>query len=205
MRRKNFLFLKSILTFLIMIFCIFKFNQALMVKLSLKDLTIGSDAIIVGEVIKIQSQWSLDKSIILSIATLQIHEIFKGNVNNNQIFIQYAGGEVGDIGLKVTDMPSFQEKEKVLVFLKSIKDLTNIKHSPVVCLGIFPAYSTFGAAQGKYSIDKDGMAQKSGYDLISKHDDRDVFLPLTDLKSRIKSIIRLNMEKRERAREKNKH
>lgn len=198
-------FLKSALTFFIMILCVFKFNQALMVKLSLKDLTIGSDAIVVGEVIEIQSQWSLDKSIILTIATLQIHEILKGNVQSNQIFIQYPGGKVGDIGLKVTDMPSFHKKEKVLVFLKSIKNLTDIKHSPIVCLSIFPAYSPFGAAQGKYSIDKDGMAQKSGYVLISKDDERDVFLSLADLKSRIKSIIRQEIEKSERAREKNKH
>lgn len=176
-----------------------------MIKLSLKELTIGADAIVLGEVREIQSQWSMDGSVILTIVTLQIHETLKGKINNNQILIQHPGGEVGDIGLKVSDMPSFQLKERVLVFLKPITNLTNTKHSPIVCLNIFPAFNTFGAAQGKYSIDKDGMAHKSGYVLVSRDDERGVSIHLADLKSRIKSILQQDLKKRERAREKSKH
>ncbi|UCC39655.1 MAG: hypothetical protein JSV96_18065 [Candidatus Aminicenantes bacterium] len=202
---RNSLSLKSVLIFFVLIFCVSKFNQALMVELSLKELTVGADAIILGEVKKVQSQWSVDGSIILTIATLQVHEMLKGEISSSQIIIQYPGGEVGDIGLKVSDTPSFGLEEKVLVFLKSITNLSSTEHSPVVCLNIFPSFSTFGAAQGKYSIDKDGIAQKSGYALISKEDERDMSLPLADLKLKIKSLLKQKSEKRERAHEKKKH
>lgn len=176
-----------------------------MIKLSLEKLTIGADAIILGEVKNIQCQWSMDRSIILTISTLQIHEILKGNVNNNQVLVQHPGGEVGDLGLKVSDMPSFQPNEMVLVFLRSITDITNTRHSPIITLNFLPVFSIFGAAQGKYSIDSNRIAHKSGYDLMSGDPESDKALPLTDLKAMIKSILKKQSEEREKLHEKIKH
>jgi len=196
---------KSFLILFILIFSLSNFTQALMIKLSLRKLTIEADAIILGEVKNIQCQWSIDKSIILTIVTLQIHEILKGNINSHQVLIQYPGGEVGDIGLKVSDMPSFRPNEMVLVFLKSITDITNIRHSPIITLNFLPVFSIFGAAQGKYSIDSNGIAHKSGYRLISKDYEPDMSLPLAELKSNIERILHQNQKEREKTREKIKH
>jgi len=160
-----------------------------MIKLSLRKLTNTADTIVLGEVENIQCEWSMDKSTILTIVTLRIHEILKGDFYGTQILIQHPGGKIGDIGLEVSDMPTFQTKERVLVFLKSIINITDTKNSPTVSLNLLPSFSVFGWAQGKYSIDSNEMAHKSGYELISEDREQDETLSLTDLKTKIYSII----------------
>ena len=169
-----------------------------MIKLSLERLTMDSDAIVYGEVKTIQSQWSIDGSIILTVVTLQVHGILKGNVINDQVLIQYPGGKVGDISLQVEDTPSFQMDEKVIVFLKSIRDVMDIKHSPIIALNIFQAFSVFGAAQGKYSIDNNQIARKWGYSLLDKEGDKDNVLTLLELEARVKVIVKEDLKKRKK-------
>jgi len=205
-RRKRKLFtLRLFLTFFILFFFVCNFNHALMIKLSLKKLCLGADAIIFGEVKEIQSQWSLDGSIILTIVTLQIHETLKGKTYTDQVLIQYPGGKVGELALQVEDTPSFRMDEEVLVFLKFIKNVKDIKHSPVIALSIFQPFSVFGAAQGKYSIDSLGIARKSGYTLISKEKEPDRSLHLSNLKAKIRNFLRNNSKKREKVREESKY
>jgi len=205
-RQKRKLFtLRLFLTFFILFFFVCNFNHALMIKLSLKKLCIGADAIIFGEVKEIQSQWSLDGSIILTIVTLQIHETLKGKIYTDQVLIQYPGGEVGDLALQVEDTPSFRMDEEVLVFLKFIKNVKNIKHSPVIALSIFQPFSVFGAAQGKYSIDSRGIARKNGYTLVSKEKESDRSLHLSNLKAKIRNFLQNNSKKREKACEESKY
>lgn len=196
---------KSFFVFSILAFFVLISAQALMVKLSLHKLTTGADAIIVGEVKDIRCEWSLDRQIILSIAAVQIQEVLKGDFYNNKIFIQHPGGTVGDISLKVSDMPTFQTDEKVLVFLKSITDMADPKNSLVVTLNFLPAFRVFGGAQGKYFIDTDGMAQKSGYSLIAKEDKQLRSLTLAELKTMIKKILKQESKKRDKIHEKDKH
>jgi len=160
-----------------------------MVKLSLQDLTNAADAIVLGEVKKIQYEWSMDRSVILTVVTLKIQEVWKRDFYDNQILIQFPGGKIGDIGLKVSDMPTFQKKERVLVFLKSIKNINDSKNSPSVSLNLLPAFSVFGYAQGKYSVDGNGVAHKSEYDLVSKDSEPDSILSLSELKTKIYSIL----------------
>ncbi len=197
--------LRLFLTFFILFFFVCNFNHALMIKLSLKKLCLGADAIIFGEVKEIQSQWSLDRSIILTIVTLQIHETLKGKIYTDQVLIQYPGGKVGDLALHVEDTPSFRMDEEVLVFLKFIKNVKDIKHSPVIALSIFQPSSVLGAAQGKYSIDSRGIARKSGYTLISKEKEPDRSLHLSNLKAKIRNFLQNNSKKREKAREESKY
>ncbi len=197
--------LRLFLTFFILFFFVCNFNHALMIKLSLKKLCLGADVIIFGEAKEIQSQWSLDRSIILTIVTLQIHETLKGKIYTNQVLIQYPGGKVGDLALQVEDAPSFRTDEEVLVFLKFIKNVKDIKHSPVIALSIFRPFSVFGVAQGKYSIDSRGVARKSGYTLISKEKEPDRSLHLSNLKAKIRNFLRNNSKKREKVREESKY
>jgi len=196
---------KSFLVFFILTFFILNSAQALMIKLSLHRLTIEADAIVLGEVENIRCEWSLDKQIILSVVTLRIHEILKGDFYNPEIFIQYPGGTLGDISLRVSDMPTFQSSEKVLVFLKSIADMANTKNSLIVTLNIFPAFEVFGNAQGKYFIDANGIAQKSGYNLFAKDDESDRALSLSVLRVKIRSILKQHSRERIRIHDKSKH
>jgi hypothetical protein len=175
-----------------------------MIKLSLEKLSLESDVIVIGEVKEIQYHWSMDKNTIVTIVTLQIQDVIKGEVNRNQILIQFPGGEIDDIGLRVSDMPTFYPRERTLVFLKSIIDIQNEKNSPYVAMNFWPAYSVFGAAQGKYSIDNKEIARKEGYSLISKEVDSDKTLSLVDLITRIRKSIRQNSLKKKKIREKRK-
>lgn len=202
---RKYLFMRYILTFIILVFCSLSLSKALMIKLSLAKLSIKADAIVLGEIKEIRSQWSIDKSIIMTIVTLQIHEILKGDIDNYQLLIQFPGGEVGDIGLKVSDMPSFKQNEIVLIFLKSISDPTDTKNSPMIALNFLPSFNVFGGAQGKYSIDSNGIAHKSGYRLISKDQEREKSISLENLKAKIKIILKQNREGRERNHEKIRH
>ena len=176
-----------------------------MIKLSLEKLSLESDVIVVGEVKEIQCHWSMDKSTILTIVTLQIQDVIKGGVNRNQILIQFPGGEIDDIGLKVSDMPTFFPHERTLIFLKSIIDIQSEKNSPYVAMNFWPVFSIFGAAQGKYSIDNKEIARKEGYSLISEEADSDKILSLVDLITRIRKSMRQNSHKKKKIREKRKN
>jgi hypothetical protein len=173
-----------------------------MIKLSLERLSMDSDTIVLGEVKDIECQWSMDRSTIMTIVTLQIQDVIKGELRRNQILIQYPGGEIGEIGLKVSDMPDFHLRERTLVFLRSLTDLNDAQNSLLVAMNFWPAFTVFGAAQGKYSIDNKGIARKGGYSLISKKPDSDRTLSLEDLITRIRKSIRQNVPEKKKIREK---
>jgi len=177
-------------------------GHSLMIKLSLERLSMDSDTIVLGEVKDIESQWSMDKSTIVTIVTLKILDVIKGEFHRNQILIQYPGGEIGDIGLKVSDMPDFYLRERTLVFLRSLMDINDAQNSLLVAMNFWPAFTVFGAAQGKYSVDNKGIARKGGYSLISKEPDSDRTLSLEDLITRIRKSIRQNFPKKKKIREK---
>ncbi|KKK86190.1 hypothetical protein LCGC14_2765700, partial [marine sediment metagenome] len=56
-----------------------------------------------------------------------------------EIIVKVRGGEVGDIGLKVSDTPQFREGEEVFLFLRMEK---------------LPLFSVVGLFQGKYTIEE---------------------------------------------------
>lgn len=198
-------FFKSFVSLMIVLLGLVNSNEATMIRLSLEDLSFGSEAIVVGEVEDIQCHWSMDQSSILTVVMLKTLENLKGNFPHDLIFIQYPGGEIGDLGLKVSDTPEFQPKEKVLVFLNSIKNTNDSKNSLAVALNFIPAFEVFGSAQGKYSIDQSGIASKEGYNLILSDSDSEKVLPLNELTKMINRILRKQSKKREKAREKIKY
>jgi hypothetical protein len=133
---------------------------------------------------------------------LKIHERLKGDLPYEHIFVQYPGGEIGDLGLRVSDMPKFEPEERVLVFLSAIKNVKESTNSLIIALNFIPSFEVFGSAQGKYSIDHEGIASKCGYDLLISDSNSDITLPYEELKSRINNILQKQPIKRERTREK---
>ncbi len=133
--------LHSVLIFLLLTEFIAAPGSALMVKKSLEELTSGADSILIGEVKKIESQWNEEKTLIYTYVTISVSQYTKtlSSVKQVQeIIIKMPGGEVGDIGLKVSDTPQFREGEEVFLFLR--KKL--------------PLFSVAGLFQGKYTIEE---------------------------------------------------
>jgi len=163
--------------------------EAIMIKLSLERLSRRADAIIEGMVVDVSSEWSLDHSIIQTVVTLQVQDIAKGDIADSQVLVQYPGGEIGDIGLKVADMPTFQRNEKVLVFMISLIKRPDPKYPQTVWQSPWPAFHILGGAQGKFSIDSHGMARRDGYGLVPAEIDPDAVLPLESLRQKIQQSL----------------
>jgi len=160
-----------------------------MIKVPLADLVQGAQTIVQGRVLEVRSAWSLDNSLIVTLVSLQIQEILKGQAAAPTILIQTPGGQVGDLRLVVSDAPGFNVNETVLVFLKAISTRFSPKISVLALQSEGPVYEVLEKAQGKYSIDAAGLAGKKGYDLLTAAGDNDAALPLSDLKARIKIFL----------------
>lgn len=85
--------------------------------ISLEQKTAKADLIVVGKVTDVQSRWDEPKTIIHTFVSVSIEEIVKGQSPNDKITITLPGGRVGDIADLMPGMPSFQNGERVLVFL----------------------------------------------------------------------------------------
>jgi hypothetical protein len=107
---------------------------ALVEKKSISDLTMDSDNIITGKVLSRESYW--DNGNIFTNVTISVDNRIKGN-SGNQVTVKVRGGTVGDIYEEVSDVPLFDDNEKVLLFLKE--------------------NSVVGWNQGKYSIQNDSI------------------------------------------------
>lgn len=119
---------------------------ALMVRKSIEELTSQADSILIGKVEKIESRWNEERTMIYTYVTISVKQHTKtlsGMAEVKEIIVRVRGGEVGDIGLRVSDTPEFRVGEEVFLFLKREK---------------LPLFSVTGLFQGKYTIE-DGMAR----------------------------------------------
>jgi hypothetical protein len=114
--------------------------QAVMVELSLEQLTHDADLILVGKVESVTSQ--MIKGKIFSFATVAVNSTIKGELEPEQskVMVKFPGGKVGNIGMKVEDSPHYKKDEEVVVFLKKIPGESH--------------YMTAGSSQGKFIVDE---------------------------------------------------
>jgi len=150
---------------------------ALMIGLSIEDLTRASQTVIIGEVEDVKSQWNEDGSSIVTRATVLVSEAVKGKVRDSRVTVEYKGGEVGDVGMRVSDTPSLRKGENVILFLKPDKETR---------AGLIR--SIVGRAQGMYSIGNDGIARKTGFTVVRGKDVIDNSLPVNELVDRIRAV-----------------
>ncbi|MCF6149141.1 MAG: hypothetical protein E3K37_10835 [Candidatus Kuenenia sp.] len=161
--------------------CTFITNaQAIVTGLSTEELTKSSHAVITGTVEDVQSYWSNDRKTIFTSATIKLTEIIRGNIIQNTITVEYEGGEVEGIGLKISDMATLNKGEKILLFLKTAKSKRTEQKENV--------FRIVGRAQGKYFIDKNGIAKKSGFTTINRKEVIDNNIPIETLIDRIKGV-----------------
>ena len=88
---------------------------ALLVKMSLEELSSKADSIIVGQVTDMRSQWE-DRNI-FTYVTLSVEQYIKG-AGDSQVTIKTLGGTVGNLGQRVSDTPSFHIDERAVLFLR---------------------------------------------------------------------------------------
>ena len=134
--------LHSVLIFLLLTGFLASQTSALMVRKSIEELTSQADSILIGEVKKIESQWNEERTLIYTYVTISVKQYTKALSRQEQIeeiIVKVPGGEVGDIGLKVSDTPQFREGEEVFLFLRSEE---------------VPVFLVAGLFQGKYTIEE---------------------------------------------------
>jgi hypothetical protein len=150
---------------------------AFMTGLSTEELTRSSEAVVVGNVEDIESRWNEDGTSIVTTASVVVEEIVRGRVIYQRITVEYEGGEIGEIGLKVSDVSPLEGGERVLLFLKSVKNKRN-GH----------AYSIVGKGQGKYTVGRDGIARKRGFSLNARREVVDNDTPVERLIQKIRNV-----------------
>ncbi len=144
----------TVLVLFLLLFCFLSYSSALMIGMSTRSLSRESELVIKGDVVDIVCQWTEDRSAIFTTATLKVEEVVTGSCDKDIIEIVYDGGVVDGIGMKVSDTPSFNKGETVILFL-----------SPDLKLRKAQAFRVYGRAQGKYLIGNDNIARKRGFSI----------------------------------------
>lgn len=126
--------------------------QAVMLKISLDDLTTEADSIVIGTVEKSVSSWNEDRSAIFTTVTVLVEDNIKGGQNLNSVTIIIPGGEVGGITQFVSDTPIFETGEQAFFFLSDLPQtvLPRRQFSPKF-------YELHGNFQGKLVIEDDSV------------------------------------------------
>src|SRR4030042_6199277 len=93
--------------------------QADSVKFNLKELTNGADSILVGTVTERSSYWNDEHTRIYTSVAFSVEDRIKGDAGP-QVTITIPGGMVEGIGAWTSDMVSFDQDEKSVVFLKKL-------------------------------------------------------------------------------------
>ena len=130
---------------------------ALMEALSIDALVKASSSIIRGEVVDSQAMWSESGDQIVTRVTIRVQKDFKRLVSEELITVEYLGGEVGEIGMMVSDSPQMFAGEEVIIFLEPSGASTDRQRFHVV-----------GSAQGKFTLEEDGMVRTMGFSLTEQ-------------------------------------
>lgn len=119
-------------------------GRTVMIKLSLEQLATEADTIALGTVMRQASAWNAQYTAIYTDVTVTVEEVIKGSPVEEVTF-RIAGGIVGEIGLRTSNDPVFQDGERVIVFLGT-------QGVPARVVGLH---------QGKYTV-RDGTVMRDG-------------------------------------------
>ena len=121
-------FKEKIFVFLVLFIFFIQFtNYSQSFQNEVRTLSRGADVILTGKVTNQESEWTQNKSRIITKTTIQVDEYLKGNSHLNTIVINHPGGEVDGVGELYSHMPRFDDKEEVLLFLKKDKNSSEYK------------------------------------------------------------------------------
>ncbi|MFH1009198.1 MAG: IPT/TIG domain-containing protein [Candidatus Latescibacterota bacterium] len=92
--------------------------HGIMVEVGVEYLVNKAARIVVGEVESMESRWDSEHSMIYTYMTIGVDEHVKGKHDTKEVIVRVEGGEVGAERLWVEDTPSFEQGERVLLFLR---------------------------------------------------------------------------------------
>jgi transcriptional regulator CtsR len=130
----------------------------------LEDLINGADSVVVGTVVEHSSYWNDEHTGIYTSVVLSVEERLKGTMSQDRITITFPGGEVDEIGEWVSDMSSFDQGERVLVFLKKLSKAQLSEEQ----------FEVYGGFRGKFTITGDKVGN----------------LPLAQFKERVSNVLK---------------
>ena len=146
---------------------------ALMIEKSAEELAQDAKMIIQGEIRSVRSYKGIN-DVIYTRASVLVSDVIKGKNIKKNITVEYEGGEVGDIGMRVEDEPTLEKGEQVLLFLTNSFWRKNV-------------YYIVGGVLGKYAIctddtvrivssceeEEDGQERQTLEDLLNEIENAD--------------------------------
>ncbi|HNQ22677.1 MAG TPA: IPT/TIG domain-containing protein [Phycisphaerae bacterium] len=131
--------------------------RAGVVPMSLAELADRCEHAVTGTVIAVDSYWNEDESQILTDVQIAVEEDFKGNVAGPDgiLVLTELGGTVGEDAMVVTNRPSFNVGERVLVFTYLLAD------GRLIVLGGFQGKLVLAPAPGT-TLDEHGNRVDTG-------------------------------------------
>ena len=152
---------------------------ATVVAMSTAQLTQASSLVVVGRVARTEARWTPDHQRIVTVAAVIVDDVLKGQWGRRRVLVEHEGGEVGDMGLVVTDTPSLAKGERVVLFLTEGREERGKKIHRVV-----------GEIQGKYQVDERGVAKKGDMDAVGDLSQVDFELPFEQLVATIRRAVK---------------
>lgn len=123
--------------------------KAQAVQSSMEQIARESDAVVVGKVAGLSSEWNEARTRIQTRVTISVDQSLKGDASVKSLTVIVPGGEVDGVGEVYSHAPRFLRDEAVVVFAK--KNASGF-------------YQVSEGSEGKYSIHKDDI---SGAMLVS--------------------------------------
>jgi hypothetical protein len=117
MEKRNFLISCLLAIGLIAILCT-STALASVEELSLEELVRKASTILHGVVTDIRSQWNNDQTMIYTYVTVSVKDYLKGGSETKEVTIEVPSGTVGEITLWVSDTPTFEKDQEVILFLR---------------------------------------------------------------------------------------
>ena len=111
-------------------------------KMSLEEMISKASIILRGTIPKTESYWNKGQTMIYTSVTISVESYLKGGTTAKEFTIEVPGGTVGEITLWVSDVPTFEEGQEVIVFLRE------------------EYFQIIGWFQGKYTVVDDLVVEK---------------------------------------------
>ncbi len=152
---------------------------ATMIPKTTEQLTANSVYIGQGKIQAVRCEWTEDKAEIVTVVTVRVAECLKGT--GEEVTFRFPGGTVGNLTQKVSDMPTVQAGQEILVFLRKpegpeLQNYPNPTH-----------YHLLSCAQGLYHVSGE-TASRSGYSTMRETNKQDR-INLSTLKQAIRSCL----------------
>lgn len=88
------------------------------VQLSRAELVAQSDLVVRATVVGVTSRWNEDRSQIISLTTLRVGEVMKGDRVEAQLVLRQLGGEVDGLVSRIAGNPVFTRGQEAVFFLR---------------------------------------------------------------------------------------